>query len=392
MGFIWLTGMNAPDHVSIWRFFNDNKKALEGLFEQTVRVAWECNLLGLVVQAVDGTKVKASCSGRGVVYREDLEEKLKDLDESISEYMKQVALAEREEVGEYRLPEELHDQEMLRESIKESLDQLKQADRKHMSPVEPDARLMKNNGRIEPCYNAQVVADDKSGIIVAQEVVTDENDTAQLVPMLERVEENLGQVATQTLADGGYASGEQLFRAEEKEYAVLTKPSGTERRIQSKSAEKAYHTSHFIYDEEGDRVICPQGEILTYERTKWGRRKKYKVRVYRCHSFRDCPFRDACTKDPRGRMIEISPYHGAVVRQREKRRDAANKELIQARSGIVEPVFAWVKRHLRFRRFTVAGLENVRAQWCLICTTINLKKLYKQWLNGGMSLARAPGG
>lgn len=39
VGLIWLTGMNEPDHNTLWRFFSENKKALRNLFKQVIRVA-----------------------------------------------------------------------------------------------------------------------------------------------------------------------------------------------------------------------------------------------------------------------------------------------------------------------------------------------------------------
>jgi len=66
-----------------------------------------------------------------------------------------------------------------------------------------------------------------------------------------------------------------------------------------------------------------------------------------------------------------------------------NKELLKARKAIIEPVFGWIKSNLGFRRWTVRGLENVKAQWSLLCTTINLKKLYKHWVDGRLHLAAA---
>src|SRR4030042_1863920 len=44
---IWLTGMNAPDHNTLWRFFRDNKKAIRSIFGNCVRVAVGSNLIGL---------------------------------------------------------------------------------------------------------------------------------------------------------------------------------------------------------------------------------------------------------------------------------------------------------------------------------------------------------
>lgn len=387
MGFIWLTGMNYPDHNSPWRFWRDNRETLRTVFKQSVKVALDAKLLGLVMHAVDGTKIMANCSRRGVLYREDLEKQLSDLDEAITKVMEEVESAERNEAGEYRLPPEMQDQAKLRESIKESMGKLDAADREHMHPGEPDARLMKSNRRTDPSYNGQAVADEKSGMIVAEDLVTDENDMEQLVPMLERVEENVGKTADETLADGGYATGAQLDKAEKREYEVLTKPGAGERKAKSVRQKKPCHTSWFTYDPQRDICICPHGTALGYERTKADRSRKHKVRVYRCRDFRHCAFRLSCSRDKRGRSIEISPYYEAAARQRKKRAAETNKELIKARNGIVEPVFAWIKRHHGFTRFTVAGLQNAKTQWSLICATINLGKLYKCWLAGQIRLA-----
>jgi len=42
--------------------------------------------------------------------------------------------------------------------------------------------------------------------MVAEDVTNEENDHHQLVPMLDEAEENLGQVAQETVADGSYQS------------------------------------------------------------------------------------------------------------------------------------------------------------------------------------------
>ena len=41
---------------------------------------------------------------------------------------------------------------------------------------------------------------------------------------------------------------------------------------------------------------------------------------------------------------------------------------------------------LGFRRFTVNGLEGVRTQWSLLCTVLNLKKMYRWWMEGNRAL------
>ena len=44
-----------------------------------------------------------------------------------------------------------------------------------------------------------------------------------------------------------------------------------------------------------------------------------------------------------------------------KRNNPANKQALAARKAIIEPVLAWMEQQLGFDRWTVFGLEGVRA-------------------------------
>jgi DDE family transposase len=43
----------------------------------------------------------------------------------------------------------------------------------------------------------------------------------------------------------------------------------------------------------------------------------------------------------------------------------------------VEPVFGQIKGARGFRRFSLRGLEKVKGEWCLVCLTHNLLKLWR---------------
>jgi hypothetical protein len=43
----------------------------------------------------------------------------------------------------------------------------------------------------------------------------------------------------------------------------------------------------------------------------------------------------------------------------------------------VEPVFGQIKGARGFRRFSLRGLEKVRAEWRLVCLTHNLLKIWR---------------
>ena len=60
MGMLWLTGLLTPDHNTLWEFFKANKRSLRQVFKHSVQVALQADLIGLVLHALDGTKVQAA--------------------------------------------------------------------------------------------------------------------------------------------------------------------------------------------------------------------------------------------------------------------------------------------------------------------------------------------
>ena len=375
---LWLTGMHRPDHTTLWRFWRDNRKGIRKLFRQLLQIAVSCELVGLVLHAVDGTKIQSSASEEEGLHRTTLEKKLKRLDEAITEIMQQTEQAAKQG-GEYRLPEGLQERQQLRAKIEEQLQQLADSDEDHWQPEDPEARVMKGRSGTKFAYNAQAVVDEESGLIVAADVVTEESDNYQLIPMLDEVENNVGAVAEQTAADAGYTATTEFAKAEQKHYGILVNLSAA---VEA-GEDKPYHASHFVYDAERDHCICPRGEILTFDSTK-SRDKvvPYEVRVYRCQSYETCPVRWQCSSSQSGRTVQIHPNHDALVRLRAKLKDEAMRALLKKRSAIVESVFGWIKEGMGFRRWTVRGQEKVRTQWMLLCTALNMRRLYKHWVHG----------
>jgi transposase len=382
MGLIWLTGMNSPDHNTLWRFWRDNKKVFKGVFKQSVQVAVKADLIGMAVHAVDGTKIVARSSREKFKNQDQLERMLENLDKCVADVMTETERLEQEECDGYLLPKPLEDEFKRKECIQKALQELDESDRKAIHPGELETRYMKNRRSSEPSYNAQAVADQKSGMIVAEEVVDEGNDNGQLVAMLDRVKENLGATAEKTGADGGYFASAQIALAEEKEYNVVVAKSSGETSSEKGAEWDPYHASQFVYDPEQDVCICPQGARLSFLQKKVTGKNGNEVRRYRCRDFKTCPTRSMCSKSKNGRLIDINIYRDALERHRKKRELPENKKVLKDRKTIIEPVFAWIKNHLGFRRWTVTGLSEVRTQWSLICATINLKKLYTHWISG----------
>jgi hypothetical protein len=340
-------------------------------------------LIGLVLHAVDGTKIETAASKQRAYYRKDLQKIVASLDRIIDEVMQQTETESDSDGGiEYRLPEHLHDGQELRGMIEERIREMNKQNRNQVMPSDGDSRMMKlSDSRKRFGYNAQAVVDDQSGLIVAQDVVNDESDNYQLIPMLEQVKENLGEVAEENLADGGYKAPSQMAKAEDKKYSVLLNMG------KPPDGDGDYSARRFVYDEAKDHCVCPRGEILSYWKTKSkDRMQPTVVRIYRCQSFAECPVRWLCSESESGRTIEIGPHHQALERQRIKQQDPLKAALLNKRGQIVERIFGWIKEGFGFRRWTVRGLDNVRTQWSLISTAVNLRILYRSWLNRQLSL------
>jgi transposase len=330
----------------------------------------------MVLNAVDGTKIPAQSATDKAWIQKQLQKRLEKLDKWLDRAMAEVDKAEKEETGEYRLPEELAEKQNLKNKIQESLSRLNEENRSSMHPDEPDARMMKTRDGIRLGYNAQAVVDSKVGVIVAAEVTTDQNDERQLVPMLDKVKEQVGKVAEETLADSGYCAGEQLDSAEKAEYSVLVNLDG-ERKAEE--AGGPYHSSKFTYDPETDCCICPMGQELDFRRKNKHQDRNYETKIYRCRRAKECPVRQQCTKDPKGRSIERSPYSDSILRQKEKQRNKEKADLLRKRKEIVEIAFARVKHLLEFRRWTMRGLDKVGPQWGFVCAVVNLGRIYPHW-------------
>jgi transposase len=371
MPLVWLAGMHEPDHNTLWRFWKRYRAALKKVFVSSVQVALKANLVGMVLQAVDGTKIASAGSQKKAWHRKDLEKILAAVGERIESLEHEVAAAKEGE-GEIddRLPQKLQDETRLRNMVKEALQSLETAKQEHMHPKDPDARMMKGGvaKRIEFAYNAQAVCDASHGIVVAENVVDEENDKRQLGPMLEQVRENTGAVAEQTLADCGYDTAESLAKAEELKAPVIVA------QLVNPATVGPYHLARFTYDEETGTVHCPIGQQLRKVGVTTHHEKPHPLTRYRCDVWRTCPVGKSCSKK-KARVVELGPHYGAVLRQRAKMADADTKKSLRRRSEIIERLFGQTKGNDAFRRWTFRGTEKVAAQWTMLCTAINLRKI-----------------
>src|ERR1700736_82472 len=82
----------------------------------------------------------------------------------------------------------------------------------------------------------------------------------------------------------------------------------------------------------------------------------------------------------RSRLVNAQRYP-AFARMAQWMRTPEAAGHYRRRKVIPEPVFGWIKQVLGFRSFSLRGLTAVSAEWRLMCTALNLKRMHRMsWM------------
>ena len=380
ISYLWLTGMQHPDHNTLWRFYKEHRDQMRHLFKYSIKVAINLNLIDLAIQAVDGTKVAANASKDRTYDAKGLQRLLERVEEAINDLEKQ------NEVGNDqpspRLPEQLKQAEQLRTEIKAAMKRLADENIKRVNLTDGDAPLMKGRQGIIAGYNVQGVVSplkttevqETTGMIItAVDTVQAPADNNLLMPMIEQAEENT-ETKPDTLADAGYHSGSNLADCAERKQVIIMPES----RV--KELQNPYHKDKFKYNPESDTYMCPEGHTLRFVRNvvKTG----IKIRIYRCYRevCMRCKAFGKCTSTIHyGRELQISQNDAVLKKHRAWMITEEAKVKYSRRKELVEPTFGIIKEQMGLRRFLLRGLNNARSEATLIATPFNLRTMHHAW-------------
>ena len=352
-----LAANQRPDFRTISDFRKVHLKALTGLFKQVLEMCRTAGLVKLGNVAVDGTKIQAAASKHKAMSYDRMEKEDARLTAEIAEMFRQAQAADEQEDAEYgsdrrgdELPVEMAFRESRRKKIQEAKATLEreakekaEAAKREIEAREkegkqydpklkkltgiPDPKAQKNftdpESRIMPSstykgsflqgYNCQAAVDGKSQIIVAADITQETNDKKQAAPMLAQVIENTGAAPKNVLMDSGYFSEENMGKLDNPGMEVFMPPDRKEHGKKTPAA--------------------PRGRI------------------------------------PGGLSV--------ADRMRRKLQTKIGHAVYAKRKEIVEPVFGQIKQARGFRQFLLRGVEKVKGEWTLICTTHNILKLWK---------------
>jgi hypothetical protein len=231
------------------------------------------------------------------------------------------------------------------------------------------------------------------------EVLAGPNEHTELLPSVDRIEENFGQKPENLSADKAFGTGVNLEGMETRQVNFHTpvespapqegNPAKREDPRQPvpeaewaklpRNDKKKLAKCCFIYVEAVDRYYCPLGQEMPYRETKKEKSSQgtKEVRIYASKDCSGCPLATECLdpKAKRGRTVTRDGHEPARERMHAKMQTDAGKTTYHRRMHIGETPFAIIKGILEVRRFLLRGLEKVRMEWRWVCTAYNLKKL-----------------
>jgi len=423
VNYMWLSGMNRPDHRTINRFRGKVMKAViyevfYGVVEQLMKQGYA----DLNSYFVDGTKIEASANRYKFVWRKSTEknktrlrEKVKQLLEGVDEI--EAAEEERyrgadlEEVGEGK---EI-DAKKLREAARKINERLQQKPddkglqkarkklesdfiprmekyeryekifegRNNFCKTDPDATFMRmkedhmRNGQLKPGYNVQMGTQKQ--FILSFSVHSRAGDTSCLKGHLEQFKSWFGTHPKSLVADAGYGSEENYSYLEENEINAYVKDNRFHYEQKRNHRKKhPYRAENFPYHPEVDEYECPQKKRLRYTYTKPYKSENGFVserRIYECEDCSQCPVKIMCTRAKNNRQIQIGVEWERFKKQARDNLLSPQGLLMRSRRPVeVEAVFGQLKQDWGFRRFLLRGLKNVTTEWGILCIAHNIAK------------------
>jgi transposase len=371
LAFLAIVGEDRPDFRTISDFRKGHLNAFADVFVAVVRLAAAMGLVGLGNLSFDGSKFKANASRHKAMsygYMNKEEQRLQGEIQTLLQQAQQTDNQEDAALGSRRgdeLPEELQRREQRLATIRAAKQRLEEQaraqaatkrqqqleeeearqqtgqkrrgkqpqppsevpqDKAQMSFTDPESKMMpQSNKGWDYSGNAQMTVDSTCQIILACFVTAAVNDKEQAVPLAQATQANLAQA----------------------EVALPREANGQAKKIPA-TLDTGYYSAEAV-------AGMHQHGFDPYMAT--GRQKHH--------------------QGPTQATPPLPEEATAKERMAAKLKTKEGQQLYARRKVIVEPVFGQIKAVRGFRRFSLRGLEKMNGEWCLVCLTHNLLKLWR---------------
>ena len=376
----WLTAMEPINYHTLADFRSSHKDPLDQLFVQVLGIMSAEGLITLKRVMHDGTKIKALAGNNSFRREEKIREHLRVAEELVRLTPDEEASPGAEKARERAAHEKKERMERALLELEKIGKTKSRGEKKEarVSTTDPDARIMKqSDGGYAPSYNVQISTDAAAGVIIGVGVSQRPEDVNELMPAMERIEESLGDIPRQVVADGGYTHWENIIATDAAGIDFIGSLMDRN-RVAGQCAQRgvgdAFRPEHFVYDEQNDTYTCPEGRTLRHngqEKLTGRTRHIYRARKKDC---RLCPDKGQCCPGKANqRSVVRRVPDPAVVSFIEKMKTKEAKEIYKQRSAIAEFPHAWIKEKLCLRQFHLRGLAKVGMEALWTCLTYNIQ-------------------
>lgn len=416
--FMWLSGMEQPDHNTINRFRSERLQGvIKKVFSQVVLMLADSGHIDLQKVYTDGTKIEANANRYTFVWgnaiKTSKERIVKQLDE-LWEYTQKVTAEELKDTAPVSFtsidPEKVRQtveqidkaladkpvSKQVRQKVKyakknwpKKLEEYKEKEkilgqRNSYSKTDTDATFMRmkedymQNGQLKPGYNVQISTNNQ--LIGNYSIHQDPTDTKTLQPHLHSFEKQFGFMPRELTADAGFGSEENFEFMENNHIEAYVKYNYFDQEQHDNGISKGeFHPDNLFYNKSLDCYFCPMAQPMTFIGTKTSSTKtgfKITLSQYQAQNCNGCPLHGRCHKRNQNRIIEVS-HRGKELRTKARDKLLSEKGKIhrKQRPVDVEPVFAMIKHNSGFKRFMLRGIDKVNIEFGLIAIAHNLKKI-----------------
>jgi transposase len=370
---MWLTGRLAPDFKTIADFRRANGAGIRAVCRRFVQLCRELKLFSQAIVAIDSSKFKAVNSRDRNFTPNKVEQRVRQIEQSIDRYLTALETADRTQPAEVeakseRLREKIETLRGQMRRMERIGEELKTAPGEQISETDPDARSMisqaKGSGVVG--YNVQTAVETKHHLIVTHEVTNVGNDRAQLTKMATAARDEMGKTKMQAVADRGYFNSNEIKACTEAGITPLVpKPMTSNAR-----AEGRFSKLDFIYIARDDEYQCPAGEraVFRFATIENG----LTIRKYWSSACPRCPLKTQCTTSSYRRITRWE--HERILEAMQRRLDR-RPDAMTLRRRTIEHVFGTLKHWMGSTHFLTRGLKHVGTEMALQVLAYNFKRL-----------------
>lgn len=233
MAYRWLCGEVSVNHHLLSDFRTAHAGRLEKLLIDVVTTLLDKDLVTLNRVAQDGMRVRAAAGSAS--FRSP--GRLAELHRQATEQVETLKRQADEDPGQADRRVQAARERAAREKLQridEALAQLPELEAKmnrrkkgdgaraRCSTTDPDARRMKMaDGGTRPAYNVELATTDETRIVTGVAVTNQGSDAGRMTPMVEQLETHYGRRPQELLADGGFATLDDITAVETGGTAVF---------------------------------------------------------------------------------------------------------------------------------------------------------------------------